>query len=90
MFHSNKISLVPIHTVPRPQDPLFYAWLSCKRFQNAWNEYTNSTEYKAFFEKHKSLINYLEEKSGVKLNTLHDLYMFYDRLNVGRSKDKWY
>lgn len=82
---------IPIHTVsPTNLDRLFYAWPNCQRYRNAWNKYTNSTEYKSIFEKYKSLINYLEEKSGDKLNTLSDLHKFYDRLFVGSSKDKWY
>lgn len=81
---------VPIHTVPMSQDRLFFPWLECKRFQNAWNAYTNSTKFKAIIGKHKSLVNYLEEKSGDKLSTLHSIHLFYDRLLVGRSKDKWY
>lgn len=81
---------VPIHTIPMSLDRLFFAWIHCERFQNAWNEYTNSTEYKAIFEQYRSLINYLEEKSGDKFKTLYDLHKFYDRLFVGRSKEKWY
>lgn len=81
---------IPIHTIPMAQDSQFFAWLNCDRFKNAWIEYTNSTEYKSIFEKNKSLINYLEEKFGDKLTTLRDLHSFYDRLFIGRSREKWY
>lgn len=79
---------VPIHSVPMAEDHLFFAWLNCDRFKKAWIDYTNTTEYKSIFEKNKSLITYLEEKSGDKMNTLRDLHNFYDRLFVGRSREK--
>lgn len=65
-------------------------WNQCQRYQSVWHEYTNTTEFKAIFEKNKLLISYLEEKSGGKFKTLRDLHDLYDRLFVGRLNNKWY
>lgn len=80
---------VPVHTVPISQDDLFSTWRGCQRYRDSWDSYLNSTKFQSIIKKYKSLINYLEEKSGDKLSTLSDLKLFYDRLLVGRSKDKW-
>lgn len=81
---------IPVHTTPVFQDELFFTWDQCDRLRHASEEYTNTSEYKFTFEKNKSLIRYLEEKSGEKLDQLSDLQLFYDRLFVGRSKPEWY
>lgn len=81
---------VPIHTVAKAPDHLFYPWTECERFNDTWDKVENSAEMKLMLAKNKTLLNYLSAKTGDKLKTLNDCYPLYDRLSVGRSKSDWY
>lgn len=76
---------IPVHTMPTDQDILFHSPL-CDRFDHEIMEYFNSTAYKMLFEQSKPLIDYLEENSGQKLNTLFDVSYLHGILFVEKLK----
>lgn len=77
-----------MHTEPRAEDYLLAPEKQCDRYEYKMFQYTHSIEYKSVFEKNKSLIKYLEEKSGEKLNTLKSIMSLYDQLGAEQSVGK--
>lgn len=76
---------IPVHSKPSNIDTILDSEKQCDRYDYEMIEYINSTEYKSLFEKHKSLINYLEENTGTKLNSILSLNHLYDKLFIIRS-----
>lgn len=81
---------VPVHTTPRTQDALISPKKPCDRYKRAVIEYRNSTEFRALFESKQTLIKYLEENSGLPLNSLTSIHHLYDKLYIERLKGKRY
>lgn len=77
---------IPVHTVPEDQDYIIGSSPSCNRLDDEMNRFYNSTEYISLLEKYQSLIRYLEENSGMKLQTLNDLNHLYEELFVEQLK----
>lgn len=81
---------IPIHTVPRRQDALTSPLKPCERYKRAMIEYENSTEFKTLLDSKRTLIKYLEENSGAKLNTIADIHNLYDTLYIEKLTKKRY
>lgn len=77
-----------VHTVPRHEDHLVAPEKPCDRYEYEMIQYTNSTEYRSFFEKNKALIKSLEEKTGATLNSLTKLNFLHDTLSIERATGK--
>lgn len=73
---------VPIYRVPKDQDFLLVAEKPCDRFDYEMIKYINSIEYQSLFERNRSLISYLEENTGIKLETLTTINHLYDKLFI--------
>lgn len=50
-------------------------------------EYENTTAYTELFKEYRSLIKYVEQKSGLKLRTLTDITNLYDTLFIEKLKN---
>lgn len=61
---------IPIHTVPKRFDYVLNGEAYCPRFNEAFNNYTKTPEYKNIFIKYKPLIEYLEENTGLSIKDL--------------------
>lgn len=79
---------VPVHTIPRTEDPLLASEKRCDRFEYVMLQYMNTTEYTDLFTKHKPLLDHLERNSGMKLDTITNIFMLYDALYIEKLKGK--
>lgn len=79
---------LPIHTIPRREDHLLASEKRCDHFDYVMLQYMNTTAYTDLFTKHKTLISYLEQHSGMKLSTITEIYMLYDALWVEQLEGK--
>lgn len=77
---------IPVHTVQEANDFILGQSTICNRFDYALNEYRNSTEIQTLLAEKKSLIRFLEEKSGKMLNSLEELNYLYDDLLIEQIK----
>lgn len=59
---------VPIHSVSYEEEFLLKSEKPCPRYNRAKQQHFNSPEMNAFRRKHKSLMKYLEHKSGDAMN----------------------
>lgn len=60
----------------------------CDRYEYEMIQYTNSSEYKSYFEQNQALIKDLEEKTGTPLDTLTKLNFLYDTFVIEKSNGK--
>lgn len=67
--HSNCES-IPIHVTPLKEDYILAAEKQCDHYDYLMMEYKNTTAYTGLFQKHKSLIERIEQDSRLKLPTL--------------------
>lgn len=79
---------IPIHALQRTDDHLLTSEKRCDRFDYVMLQYMNTTAYTDYFTKHTQLYRYLEENSGMELNTLTAMILLYDALYVAQLKDK--
>lgn len=77
---------IPIHTIPLDDDYLLWPLASCPRHTQLFDQYMNSVEMKSIMQRHKSYIDFLQQKSGLKNMTLVDLALLYDTLFVQNLK----
>lgn len=79
----------PIHTVPQTQDSLLAGKKQCDRYDYEMIEYQKTDAYKDLFRKYKSLINYLEDKSGKELPTMNEISLLRDGFLTEDAKGYW-
>lgn len=77
----------PIHTVPFDQDILLnQLMLPCPKADEIRDAYSQSDEVQGLLQFYAPLREYIEKNSGSPVNTLFQLYVFYDALNIERSR----
>lgn len=79
-----------VHAEPRNEDYLLAPERPCDRYEYEMIQYTNSSEYKSFFEKNRALIKDLEEKTGAPMGSLTKLNFLYDTFFIEKLKGKRY
>lgn len=80
---------IPVHTFPAANDYLLASQRKCDRFDLEMQQFISQSYYRQLFKTYKKLITYLREKSGLKMQTLMDLMLLYDTLNVEQFKELW-
>lgn len=60
----------------------------CNRYEYEMIQYTNSSEYKSYFEKNRALIKDLEEKTGERLDSLTKLNFLHDTFFIEKLRGK--
>lgn len=76
MSHFDCTSLyfqLTVHTIPKYFDHVLNAERFCPRYNDALKKYLVSSEFQALFTKHKTLLDYLEENTGMTIQTLDDV-----------------
>lgn len=81
---------IPVHTEPQDQDYRLAAKKQCDHFDYLISQYLNTTAYTGLFEKHQSLIRYLEINSGETFASLREIGLLYDILYTEQVKGYWY
>lgn len=61
---------IPIHSIPELFDYVVNGETYCPRFNEAFDNYTQTPEYENIFIKYKPLIEYLEENTGLSIKDL--------------------
>lgn len=77
---------VPVHSLPRTEDPYLSSEKRCDRFDYVMLQFMNTTAYTNYFTKNKELISYLEKHSGMDLQTITGMILLYDVLWVQQLK----
>lgn len=80
-----KTQLIPNRTVPMNEDYLLYP-VPCKKADEIRMEYLKSDEIRSVLEKYSGLRKYLEKHSGTSVQTVLDMYTFYDALNIEKLR----
>ncbi|XP_031636524.1 uncharacterized protein LOC116349297 [Contarinia nasturtii] len=85
---------IPIHTVPLNDDYLVYQAIPCPKRDEQIHDYSsNSSEVDALFRKHRKLLEYMEQHSGKKIQTIQNAGIFWDPLsieeNLGLALPDW-
>lgn len=81
---------IPIHTIPERLDYVLAAKKPCQRYNYALNEYFNSPEYNALYEKFKPLFKYLEENSGAPVKSFEQVQYLYNTLFIENLRNLSY
>lgn len=78
---------IPIHTISFEEDYLLHVTKQCDRFEYEMTNYLNENDrFKKLIERFWPVIEVIKEKSGTELWKIMDLLIFYDTLDVERSK----
>lgn len=81
---------ISVHTTPKEIEYRLSLKKRCARYIHAALKYANETNYEAFIDRHRALINILEENAGFKLPQLWRMLHLYDRFDIERLKGKRY
>ncbi|KAL1236561.1 putative acid phosphatase 5 [Trichinella spiralis] len=72
---------IPVHSVPKDNDPLLYAFSKCKKVDDIyWNEVMTSAPVLNLMHQHAELFDLLRKQTGFPLKTLDDIYQVYEPL----------
>lgn len=78
---------IPVEIFPATEDHLLATTKQCDRFDYEMVEYFNeNNNYRTFWRHFSSLVDYLEKNSGIKANTILDLLLLYDALNIEQTQ----
>lgn len=79
---------IPVHTDNLSDDYLLATEKRCDHYDYIMLKYLTDSAYPVTFEKYKSLISYLEKKSGTKLPTITSINNLYDTLLIEQLKGR--
>ncbi|KRZ87115.1 Lysosomal acid phosphatase [Trichinella sp. T8] len=72
---------IPVHSVPKDNDPLLYAFSKCKKVDDIyWNEVMTSAPVLKLMHQYAELFDLLRKQTGFPLKTLDDIYQVYEPL----------
>lgn len=71
---------IPIHTIPFDDDYLLNSFVECARFDQLFERRLNDPEVSYLMEKHRSLIEFMAENSGMTLRRVDDVWKLYSGL----------
>ncbi|KRZ70788.1 putative acid phosphatase 5 [Trichinella papuae] len=72
---------IPVHSVPKDNDPLLYTFAKCKKVDDIyWNEVMTSAPVLKLMHEHAELFDLLRKQTGFPLKTLDDIYQVYEPL----------
>lgn len=71
---------IPIHTIPENIDYVLAMKKYCAKYEQAYEEYQQSAEIKAYLKKNEKLIKYLEYHTGQRLDNMEEIKTIYTAL----------
>lgn len=80
---------IPIHTMPLEDDYLLNSFVDCSRFEQLFQQRLNSDELKSLMEQHRTLIDFMEKNSGLKLQKVDDVWKLYSGLLIEYRRELW-
>lgn len=84
MMNNFEFFLVPIHAVPKNLD---YMMRPCPRYEQAFEEYTQSAEIQSALKGNKSFFEYVEKYSGEKVRSISDLALVCEPIYIERTQN---
>lgn len=78
---------IPIHTIPEEMDHILSMDKPCPLYDQAYAEYQQSNEVLTILKNNKTLIKYLEQNSGQKIDTICQVKTIYQALWVENLKN---
>ncbi|KAG5887044.1 hypothetical protein JTB14_030003 [Gonioctena quinquepunctata] len=73
---------IPIHSFPKEYDSLLAVTRDCPKLQQLLTEIDNSEWFKAYWEEHRELVDYLTKNSGTEIKSPMEHGVLYDALYV--------
>lgn len=78
---------VPVHTLAREYDYFLHVKRACDRYEYEMTKYLNENDrFDRLIERHRPLIDYLKEHSGLENPQIKDIDHIYDTLSIEQSK----
>lgn len=80
---------IPVHNIPNDSDYVLLYPKNCPKFDYIYEKYKNeSTELNEILTKHKKLLSFLSQKSGMNITSILEAFHLYDILFVERLHNK--
>lgn len=80
---------IPVHTQPSTDDYLLATSTHCDRFDYLMVKYLNESNYEGLLRQYSQLIDYLETRTTLKLDSLTEIMLLYDAFHVEQLKGYW-
>lgn len=77
---------IPIHTVPIEQDHFLITLTKCPRYVNLLEKQMESSELAAIANQHKTLLEFLEKNSKMKVRSVTNVLFLYDTIRIEKLK----
>lgn len=73
---------IPVHSIPRMDDPVVWPERPCPTANDIFREVMKSDTAKRVEAENDEFLNFLRNVTGLKLETLYDMRLVWDPLNV--------
>lgn len=81
---------VPIHTIPTDDDYLVFQGIPCDIVDETVEKLKNSEAMTTYLTRYDKIVNYIEENTGIKLETnqnkINTIYSLYSSLSTERDR----